>query len=151
MIDFKAILKRTILRYANFEGRINRTYFWTRVVLVQLIYAVFLWAYFNLYQFETNGTFGELPWLGDLLKWGLHLAVLTFVIIPYFSLGVRRFHDFDLMGGTFVALAIACAIPLAGYMALITLIGLCCLPGTKGPNQYGEEPFYQITDAPGDM
>ena len=76
------------------------------------------------------GGMGEEP--GGLFLILLLLYVAAF-FIPNLAVQVRRFHDQD-KSGWFVLLGF---IPYLG--GLIVLVFMC-LEGTRGPNQYGDDP-----------
>lgn len=77
-----------------------------------------------------TGGMGEEP--GGLFLILLLLYVAAF-FIPNLAVQVRRFHDQD-KSGWFVLLGF---IPYLG--GLIVLVFMC-LEGTRGPNQYGDDP-----------
>jgi uncharacterized membrane protein YhaH (DUF805 family) len=55
------------------------------------------------------------------------------LILPFLAVSVRRLHDRD-MAGAWIFLYL---VPL-GYFALLILFAL---PGTPGPNRFGEDPL----------
>ncbi|WP_181707163.1 DUF805 domain-containing protein [Chthonobacter rhizosphaerae] len=88
-----------------------------------------------------------------------HLYGIVFAgavgLIAFSALAVKRLHDLDRSGGALVAMvigpvlvlaieALAGPAPLAHYAALAVLAwaitDLALMPGTDGPNRFGEDP-----------
>lgn len=104
--------------FANFNGRARRSEYW----------------YFGLMNIiiQYGGMF-----ILSLISVKLGAAFLVIyalsALIPSIAVLVRRLHDTDKSGWYFfVAL-----IPLAGAIWLLVLL---CTEGTRGSNQYGEDP-----------
>ncbi len=108
----------SVLTNFSFEGRASRAEYWS-FMLFFIPLALLAGA--------SGAVFGET--LGTVLYVGLVLATL----VQSLALGVRRMHDID-KSGWFVLVG---AIPFVG--GLIFLV-LSCLPGTTGPNNYGQDP-----------
>ncbi len=64
-------------------------------------------------------------------------------IIPGYSVAARRFHDLDQTGWLVLVFVIANAI--VGITAFAQLIWFA-MPGTKGHNQYGPDPYGSNAD-----
>ena len=111
-------------RYADFSGRSRRKEYWM-FFLLQMIVLIALVS-----VGLAAGGMGEEP--GGLFLILLLLYVAAF-FIPNLAVQVRRFHDQD-KSGWFVLLGF---IPYLG--GLIVLVFMC-LEGTRGPNQYGDDP-----------
>lgn len=113
-------------RYAEFEGRSRRMEYWMFMLLQLLLYgAAFLLAVF---AFGLGGSGGAgtavivlfvLMWLG--------------LFIPNIAVTVRRFHDQDKSGWFYL-------LNFVPYIGGLIVFVLMCLEGTRGPNQYGEDP-----------
>lgn len=123
------------------KGRIARKAFLIRIVTVYILGGVLL------------ATMGYL--LPALEKTGSHEAVkflsMVFLVLSlmfnaaYILLCVRRLHDLNL-SGLWLILVVALIIAafsmfrqLAPVLPILFSIVLLLMPGTKGPNKYGEE------------
>lgn len=108
--------------YANFNGRARRSEYWF-YTLANLIIAIALMIIDNVagLAFENIG-YGPLYTLYSLA-----------VLIPGLAVTVRRLHDVN-KSGWFLLIAI---VPLIGAIWLLVLF---LTEGTKGSNEYGEDP-----------
>ncbi len=108
--------------YANFNGRARRSEYWF-YTLANLIIAIALMIIDNVagLAFENIG-YGPLYMLYSLA-----------VLIPGLAVTVRRLHDVN-KSGWFLLIAI---VPLIGAIWLLVLF---LTEGTKGSNNYGEDP-----------
>ena len=116
----EAVRSVLIENYANFNGRASRSEYWYFVLAYLIVYVIFF------------ALASAVPVLGLL-----GIAFLG-LIIPAIAVGVRRLHDLDKSGWWY----------LLGLVPLLGLILLYwfCLPGTPGPNQYGEDPLQPTAD-----
>lgn len=101
--------------YANFNGRISRRQYWMFALYSFVISIVF------------NIAIAILPFLAIL-----SLIYSLALLVPSFSLIIRRLHDVNL-SGWFLLVAI---VPVLGALALLFLL---CMPGDKGDNKFGPE------------
>jgi uncharacterized membrane protein YhaH (DUF805 family) len=150
-------------RYADFSGRSRRMEFWmfqlfsvlVSVVLYGLILAGGGLDFFMAAAAAGDGSatgaelgdvsFGPLFWVGCVLLVVWALAS----IIPSLALTVRRLHDRDMTGwylvGFVAAVIVLSFIPVIGAVVTLALeiawIVVMALPGTPGPNKYGEDPL----------
>lgn len=71
-------------------------------------------------------------WLGALAMVcvGCFIVVST---IPHIAVAVRRMHDIDKSAGYLLVTLI----PAVGGLVFLVLM---CLPGTEGPNRFGNDP-----------
>lgn len=69
-----------------------------------------------------------------IVLWGL------VVLIPGIAVTIRRLHDRDMSGWWYLGFIVASFIPFVGFVASIALLVLMFLPGTEGPNRFGEDP-----------
>jgi uncharacterized membrane protein YhaH (DUF805 family) len=113
--NYIAVLRK----YVVIEGRARRKEFWM-FVLANIIVVVVL------------AIFTAIPYLGRLFGLVSSLFGLA-VMVPNFTVGVRRLHDRD-KSGWFMLLVL---IPLVGGIILIVM---CATEGTHGSNQYGADP-----------
>lgn len=105
--------------YFSFDGRISRSTFWLKGVLVLFVLSMVI-AFIDA-AVEAGGI--------------LYLIWALVLIWANIAIQVKRWHDRDKSGWwMFIAL-----IPIIG--GLWTLIETGFLAGTEGPNQYGERPY----------
>lgn len=125
-------------KYATFTGRARRLEYWAFVLFValgalmaQLLDAIFGFGsittpvYSNIWG-SSFGFYAKAGWL----TFTFDLAVL----IPAFSVAVRRLHDGNHSGW----LLLWMLLPLFGWVVLLVLY---CLKGTPGPNRFGLDPL----------
>lgn len=135
-------------RYAQFDGRANRTEFWVFFVGSMLIE----WA-LNL--------LAALPLIGWIAGFG-SIAWWIASLVPNCAVAVRRLHDTG-RSGAWIAAPLAAVmilmlmIPLSVAFALFSLMAIgpvlficgilfvvglffCALAGQKGPNEWGPQP-----------
>lgn len=112
-------------RYAEFSGRSRRMEYWMFTLIHSIIILVIC-----------GGTIGlglaKQPVVGAtsyLLLAAYGLAVL----IPCFSVTVRRLHDTD-KSGWWILISL---VPVVGGIALLIMLAL---DGSQGSNQYGPDP-----------
>jgi uncharacterized membrane protein YhaH (DUF805 family) len=131
-------------RYADFSGRSRRMEYWmfsllgliVAVVLVGLMFAGGdLAALSNPNAAAAEPSILFYIGVGLLAVWGLGS------LIPSIAVTVRRFHDRDMSGWWVLGFAVLGAIPLVGAIASIVQLVLMVLPGTPGPNRFGEDPL----------
>jgi uncharacterized membrane protein YhaH (DUF805 family) len=68
------------------------------------------------------------------------------MFIPNIAVTVRRLHDRDMSGWWYLGYIVASFIPFLNIIALIAFLVVMVLPGTPGPNRYGEDPKGQGMD-----
>lgn len=111
-------------KYGDFDGRAQRPEFWwwiLFVTLLQVAASIVLTVLLVLFQ-----NAGFLQWLGVMI----FMIVVLAVILPSIAVSVRRLHDRDLSGWWY----------LLGFVPFgsIVLLVWYVLPGTPGPNRYGD-------------
>jgi len=148
-MDLKIAFQNSVKQYAAFKGRAPRSEFW--LFILGLLFG------------------GLVTTLLDKLIFGSQMGLLNplwgiITLVPYFAVIVRRLHDLNKSGWLvlfyhiFVILYIFWIFILGSYsdeavrLFVVVLIGIgvfgfaavplyfFTLPGTKGPNQYGEDP-----------
>ena len=108
-----------IKKYIVFDGRARRKEYWYFVLCNVIISAAL-------------SVLGLIPFLGVLFRIASYLFSL-FILVPSIAAGVRRLHDTNRTGyKMFLGF-----IPIAGFIILIIY---CAEEGTKGENQYGQDP-----------
>jgi uncharacterized membrane protein YhaH (DUF805 family) len=156
-MDFQTAIKTCFNKYAVFNGRASRSEFWffiLGIVIVSTGSRIIDVAIFG----SANGFIYPI--------WGL------ITILPHFAATVRRLHDTGRSGWLLLfyyitlvtlivltiivaaspdnyAAAAICVIGLAGLGFL--LIYFLSLPGTEGPNQYGDDPLVSASQDAGQV
>jgi uncharacterized membrane protein YhaH (DUF805 family) len=141
----------SVLRnYAKFSGRARRKEYWMfflfnmlflilAIIADYLLYGFPLLIYPNVLYYFYHGDYMYLQSTLDYLllpDYPLPLNLFLyplFVFLPSLAVSVRRLHDLN-KNGLFILIGL---IPLVGG---IWLFVLSCMPGTKGPNEYGADP-----------
>jgi uncharacterized membrane protein YhaH (DUF805 family) len=162
---------RPLKKYADFKGRAPRAEFWWFMLFVTLLYLVFALALGMVAgaaatidpAAAATGAFGI-----SFIILGLFWLAL---LVPTIAVQTRRLHDTNRTGwwvaGFYLfyllylvaVFGIAASAPeagsatgvggvaVAGLLAIvffgyaILLLVFFCLPGTKGPNRYGDDPY----------
>jgi len=148
---------RPLKKYADFSGRAPRAEYWWFYLFLIIAYFVAVFIDMTLGS-RLIGPYGILTTL-------LWLAIL----VPTIAVGVRRLHDIDRTGWWMLAPIVPYVIGFAmmgpvlldpeqaatatasmgiagifmligGVMALVLFI-FSLLPGTKGPNRFGPDPY----------
>lgn len=114
--NFKDVITN---RYAQFNGRANKTEFW-QFVLVYILISIGLTLLMSI--FARVGILRMLFWL-------VNLIVMLALIIPSIAVSVRRMHDIG-KGGGWVLINL---IPLIGFIWFIVLAIQYSEPG---PNRF---------------
>lgn len=131
-------------RYAEFSGRSRRKEYWMFALLVFLVYAVggamiFSAIWPALTEGGPTSPFDRLNAVGWLGITVLSLFTLA-IFIPSIAVTVRRFHDRDMSGWWYLGFVIAGQIPKIGPLFSLGMLVLMVLPGTPGPNRFGNDP-----------
>ena len=126
-------------RYADFSGRSRRKEYWMYFLLYYLVFIilfVLLFAGIPWPEFDDAGvvvneaaTPGPLVWIAG----GLMVLFALGTIVPSIAVTVRRFHDQDMTGWLYLL----SFIPYIGWLIVFVFM---CIDGTRGPNQYGDDP-----------
>lgn len=141
-------------RYAEFHGRSRRMEFWSfalfNMILGLVLAGPFYYSMFSaalsvdpamagsdeaMAEAMMSGT-GVLGMIGIFLFSLYALATL----IPNIAVTVRRLHDRDMSGWWYLGFIVASLIPLVGIIASIAFLVIMFLPGTEGPNRFGDDP-----------
>lgn len=132
-------------RYAEFSGRSRRMEYWMFMLLNVIVAVVVIGL-----KFATGDA--EAALLADpgnplaIYGWmfsgvGLILALWWLAtLVPHIALNVRRLHDRDMSGWWYLGFLVAGFIPFLNLITSIAYLVLMLLPGTPGPNRYGEDP-----------
>ena len=135
-------------RYAEFSGRSRRLEYWgftlLNVIVILLIMAVamaFGFSFTALSSIEKGADPSLALGSGFYLLMGLIAVYGLAIIIPSVAVTVRRLHDRDMSGWWYLGFIVLGAIPFVGWIANIAFLVILCLPGTAGPNRFGEDPL----------
>ena len=135
-------------RYADFSGRSARAEYWGFALLNFLVMMVFAALFFafalslNLFQnIESGAGPSALFTAGMIVPISIVVVYWLAIIVPTLAVTVRRLHDRDMSGWWYLGFIVLSAIPLVGWIASIAQIVIFCLPGTPGPNRFGEDPL----------
>ena len=131
-------------RYAEFSGRSRRLEFWMfallNIIVTFVILSIMMAGGISLAQLTSDDSaaaaFNPLFWLG----FGLIFVWVLGTIIPNIAVTIRRLHDRDMSGWWYLGFIVASIIPFVNLLASIAFLVLMLLPGTRGPNRYGEDP-----------
>jgi uncharacterized membrane protein YhaH (DUF805 family) len=117
-------------RYADFSGRSCRREYWlfTLLQFILLIFAAIVLVSFGVSKDEIetsqNGIFAL-----------VFISVIYLLVfwVPNISVTVRRLHDQGHTGWLYL-------IGFIPYIGGLIIFVMMFLPGTSGPNQYGDDP-----------
>lgn len=140
-------------KYADFSGRAPRAEYWWFYLLMIVLYAVAM-IVDSLLGMSMVGPYGPAT-----------LLVVVGLILPSLAASVRRLHDSNRSGWWLLlpivpyvvigfmagqAMADPTNVGSMGMIGILGLIAFVCailllvfmvLPGTKGPNKYGQDPY----------
>ena len=125
----------TYKNYFRLSGRATRTEFWLFQLwgIILHILIIVLYIFFGPEpQIQNSKELNPIEWISMLI-------VFFGYVVPTIALIVRRLHDSNHSGGFFFLLFCTC------IGALVVLIFMF-LPGTQGPNDYGEDPRQKPID-----
>ena len=144
---------RPLKKYADFTGRAPRAEYWWFYLLVVVAYLIGM-IIDSTINSRLFGPYGMVM-----------LAVFVALVVPTLAAGVRRLHDTNRSGwwmlgpilpygialaligpsmanpGVATGMGIAGIFMLIGMIAAIALFVFFVLPGTRGPNRFGEDPY----------
>lgn len=154
MLSFGEAVRRFYGNYTNPEGRAQRSAFWWvqlyQTILIFVLGIVILMAdggpafFENLPSVvtpeELTALFAGLGFSGKMAIFLIFgFALVNF--LPGIMLSIRRFHDLGHSGWFVFAFIMAGALPIFGTLANIANLIWFSLPGTSGPNKYGQDPL----------
>ena len=130
-------------RYVDFSGRSRRMEYWMFALFVLAVYAIcfvlMLAGGLSLAALQSEtiaGGPGPLFYLGA----GLFGLFAIGIIVPSIAVNVRRLHDRNMSGWWYLAFIVLANVPFVGVLVAIGYLVLMFLPGTPGPNRFGEDP-----------
>jgi uncharacterized membrane protein YhaH (DUF805 family) len=132
-------------RYADFSGRSSRMEYWMFSLLLAIIAFVLVLIFALTAGFKgmlsSDGSDPSAMFSGSIVIFSiLSLIFVAAIIVPSIAVTVRRWHDMDKSGWMMLLFIVLGMIPVVGILASIANIVFMCLPGTSGPNKYGEDP-----------
>ena len=136
-------------RYFDFNGRSRRMEYWMFTLLNIIVAAVLAGpAYYSIFSNAMAAGGGEpdmaasMGGLGTGGTIGLSLYGLYALaaFIPGIMVAIRRLHDRNMSGWWLLGFVVLSLIPLLGIFASIAMLVIFFLPGTNGPNRFGDDP-----------
>ncbi len=113
----------------SFNGRINRSTWWTYTLSLCVIQFIVCGLYFMIARVSSS----------DLLSFGVVTFLLSIISLlfvwPGLALSVKRCHDRNKSGWFFL-------VSLVPFLGIWYIVEIFFLKGSAGSNQYGEEPEY---------
>jgi uncharacterized membrane protein YhaH (DUF805 family) len=116
-MSFSGAISSCLAQYAGFQGRATRSEYWYWFLLVFVISLIGD-------VFDHSHTI-----IGHLIG-ALFSLVELGLVLPGIAVSVRRLHDLD-KSGFWLFLGL---LPVIGGLILLVWF---CMPGTRGPNQFG--------------
>jgi uncharacterized membrane protein YhaH (DUF805 family) len=139
-------------RYFDFVGRASRREYWAFAIFSLVVVTITGWID------NVSGLHFVAPAAGADPPGVLTTVFSLVTFVPGLAVAVRRLHDSN-RSGWWVMLPVApflfvvvvapfglmvifyMFVPLAMLLAAAAFIVLLCLPGTRGPNRFGGDPF----------
>jgi uncharacterized membrane protein YhaH (DUF805 family) len=117
--------------------------YWMFVLLTVIVYAILgglmFAGGFDVDSLE-NEVIPEQPGVVFWLGAGLLGIFALGILVPSIAVNVRRLHDRDMSGWWYLGFIVLSNIPLLGILIALGYLVLMFLPGTPGPNRFGEDP-----------
>jgi uncharacterized membrane protein YhaH (DUF805 family) len=124
-------------RYADFNGRSRRMEYWMFQLAQMVFYFVLIMLFGGVAAIFGAASTAEDPSGAAVASAGIGVFVYVIaafaLLVPNLAVLVRRLHDQDKSGW----MALLAFVPLVGPIILLVFT---LLPGTSGPNQYGDDP-----------
>lgn len=136
-MSFGQSIKYCFDNYANFKGRASRSEFWWWYLFYAIVVGIpYLIGYILFMAGQPAGDlYGDndvvFP-VGAVIVYIIAALIGLALFVPYLAVSCRRLHDRGMSGWLQLLLFIPCA-------NLVVFI-FWLLPGTPGPNEYGEGP-----------
>ena len=123
-MNFIQAIQSGFQNYVNFQGRARRSaYWWWALFLWILIGVPYYFTFQSLMAHHSGGIFGGVAGLIGLV-----------LFLPSLGLSIRRLHDTGRSGWWLL-------IDFVPFIGAVVLLIFFCLPGTSGPNKYGDDPL----------
>jgi uncharacterized membrane protein YhaH (DUF805 family) len=131
-------------RYAEFSGRSRRLEYWAFVLMNAVIFIVLggiAVAMGFSFSALSGGDFGGAAFSAGMMAPFAVMGIYTLlVIIPSIAVTVRRLHDRNMSGWWYLGFIVLSALPIVGFVSNVAFLVIMFLPGTAGPNRFGEDP-----------
>ena len=114
------LAKAFVWLFARFDGRIGREVYWLSNILLVAVLALFVRPVVDPQTSQVSVDLGDFG-----------AVALLFAVVSSLAVGAKRLHDFG-ASGLFAGLLV---VPL---LSLIVTVVIGIVPGTRGPNRYGE-------------
>ncbi|NBC36890.1 DUF805 domain-containing protein [Novosphingobium sp. FSY-8] len=122
-------------RYADFSGRSRRKEYWMFALFQALVAVVIMVLMATQFPWSNPDSFGiDGPSPLMILFGGLLVVFWLGSLVPNIAVTVRRFHDQDKSGWMYL-------LNFVPYVGGLVVFVFMCLSGTRGPNQYGDDPL----------
>jgi len=123
-------MKQMVWLFFGFSGRIDRSIYALAGLFVFTVQALIVYQYLQpLLGTLANGNFDPAETLALSPMTNLQSGLFLLGQIVHIALAAKRIHDFGKTG--FFAI-------LFFFAGLIAYLALCLIPGTPGPNKYGQ-------------
>lgn len=129
--------------YRAIKGRSGRQEYWMFFLLFVALHIIpailFFGAFGGMSTLDPQNMAGAMAGLGivTILLFIPLYAVLAVTYLAMAAVSIRRLHDIGITGWVYVALYVTLFIPLLNFLGIIAYLVLMALPGTAGPNKYG--------------
>ncbi|OGO18111.1 MAG: hypothetical protein A2Z14_13325 [Chloroflexi bacterium RBG_16_48_8] len=151
----------------SFKGRITRPQYFGGFLLQVLLMTVIPLVGFAIIGVDVVGLINELAWnvnqygmeiipdiIGDLFTWYggmMFILALNSLMTIWIGLAieVKRWHDMNIFGGLVILTRLLMLVPIIQLpVAIVVTFILLFVPGTRGPNNYGDDPASRTYYAP---
>ena len=146
-------------KYFDFSGRASRSEFWwfflcafiaqwvVGIFVPGIIFLVLVSPFLAVSARRLHDTGRSAWWLTSYLVSGVASVVLAVSAFFLAFAGEDLFSEFDFETAEFATLLVLLLLGLAaGIAASLLPLVLCALPGTVGPNRFGDDPLAQPID-----
>ena len=125
------LMFQPLRKYADFQGRARRSEYWLWVLFIVVVSTVLnvLGGAMGGGAVDPTNPMGAYSSPAGIVSLLFSLATL----VPSIAVGVRRLHDTN-RSGWWILIGL---IPILGWLVLLVFY---VLPGTVGPNKFGEDP-----------
>ena len=140
-MTFGQSVKHVFGNYATFQGRASRSEFWWWYLFTSIVSFIVFIPVIPWYTELLNASVSEtvaLPALTGLATFGLILSTIwsLAILIPTIAVAIRRLHDTGRSGWWLLLWFLSCCFGIGAIILIIFWV----LPGTPGPNRFGEGP-----------
>ena len=130
-MGFSQAVRSCLDKYADFNGRAPRSEYW----FFNLAYFLAALAIVAL-AFAAGAAGG--PRIGVGLGIILLILLGVGILVPHLAVSVRRLHDINMSGWLYLLIFVP--------FGSIAIFVFTVIPGTRGANRYGPDPFENVAD-----